>query len=315
MFIEIVLPGRKNEIIGVIYRPNTQPWADVDVFHVTLNDILGMVNNERKLCTVMGDFNIDLLQYNTNHKTNLFLDDIFSLGFVPVILKPTRITDTTATLIDHIYTNNISELKQSAIVITDVADHLATSVFFEKQSKVKKSKTIKSRDFSESNISKFKNYLLQADYADVYMSLCPDESYSAFINIYQTGFDESFPLCEKKVEAKKQTEPWYTAELKTSRKIKNKLYKNKLKNPTTTNTDKYKEELKRYNSLRRNLKQNYYKNKLLEYKTNIKKTWSFINNTIGKTKQKPKYPTHFTINNATETDKNKIANSFNNFFY
>ena len=69
----------------------------------------------------MGDFNIDLLQYNTNHKTNSFLDDMFSFGFAPVKLKPTRITDTTATLLDHIYTNNISELKDSAIIITDVA--------------------------------------------------------------------------------------------------------------------------------------------------------------------------------------------------
>ena len=55
-----------------------------------------------------------------------FLDDMFSIGFVPVILKPTRITDTTLTLLDHIFTNNFTDLQQSAIIITDVADHLGT---------------------------------------------------------------------------------------------------------------------------------------------------------------------------------------------
>ena len=228
LFVEIILPGRKNELIGVIYRPNTQPMADLDIFHGTMNEILSMVNSEKKLCTLMGDFNIDLLQYNTNHKTNSFLDDMFSFGFAPVILKPTRITDTTATLLDHIYTNNISELKDSAIIITDVADHLATAVFFKRQYKSSESKTIKSRDFSENSIIKFKNYLLQADFSDVYKCQCPEESYTTFLNIYQTGFEDSFPYREIKIKQKKQTEPWYTDELKSSWKIKNKLYSNNL---------------------------------------------------------------------------------------
>lgn len=89
----------------------------------------------------MGDFHIDLLKYNKVQKVNYFLDDILSQGFIQVILKPTSITDTSATLIDHIYTNNLVNLKESAIIVTDVADHLATIVIFYDQTKSKKNST------------------------------------------------------------------------------------------------------------------------------------------------------------------------------
>ena len=50
-------------------------------------------------------------------------DRIYSLDLLPVITKATRITNHTATLIDHIYTNNISRLT-SGIVTVDISDHL-----------------------------------------------------------------------------------------------------------------------------------------------------------------------------------------------
>ena len=41
-----------------------------------------------------------------------------------IITKPTRITDHTATLIDHIYTNTPEKLITSGICLADISDHL-----------------------------------------------------------------------------------------------------------------------------------------------------------------------------------------------
>ena len=71
----------------------------------------------------MGDYNINLLHFGTHQKTNEFLDDVISQGFVPNITKPTRITPISATLIDHIYSNHTYANFNSGIIITDVADH------------------------------------------------------------------------------------------------------------------------------------------------------------------------------------------------
>jgi len=107
-FWEISNQSTKNEIVGIIYRPNTEPHADIDIFESILCEIMHIINKEDKQCIIMEDINIDLLKFETHPKTETYLDSIFCNGYLPVIAKPTRITASSATLIDHIYTNNIT---------------------------------------------------------------------------------------------------------------------------------------------------------------------------------------------------------------
>lgn len=48
---------------------------------------------------------------------------LYSHDLLPVITKPTRITNHTATLIDHIYTNTVDSLV-SGILTVDISNHL-----------------------------------------------------------------------------------------------------------------------------------------------------------------------------------------------
>ena len=53
--------------------------------------------------------------------------------FLPTITKPTRITHTTATLIDNIYIKTSKLIKiASGIIIHDISDHLPIFMFSEK---------------------------------------------------------------------------------------------------------------------------------------------------------------------------------------
>ena len=47
----------------------------------------------------------------------------YSLGCIPLITHPTRITTTSSTLLDHVYTNNVVGESKSFILV-DVSDHL-----------------------------------------------------------------------------------------------------------------------------------------------------------------------------------------------
>ena len=49
-----------------------------------------------------------------------------SHGFVQLVSRPTRITDISATLIDHVYTNNVDNIKSCNILTVDLTDQLAT---------------------------------------------------------------------------------------------------------------------------------------------------------------------------------------------
>ena len=94
-----------------------------------------IINKEDKQYIIMGDVNRDLFTFETHPKTENYLDSIFCNGYIPVIVKSTRITASSATLIDCIYTNNITSRSRSGIIITDVADHFAFfSHYFNKSS-------------------------------------------------------------------------------------------------------------------------------------------------------------------------------------
>ena len=49
---------------------------------------------------------------------------LFSLGCLPLVKFPILISNTSSTLIDHIYTNNILHKNTTHILINDLSDHL-----------------------------------------------------------------------------------------------------------------------------------------------------------------------------------------------
>jgi hypothetical protein len=315
IFLEISNRSTKNEIVGIIYRPNTEPHADMDIFESTLCEIMHIINKEEKQCIIIGDINIDLLKFETHPKTETYLDNIFCNGYLPVIVKPTRITASSATLIDHIYTNNITSRSHSGIIITDVADHFGIFHIVSTKSAQHKISVSQNRLFSANNINLFKTNLDQADFRDVLESTCPDESYNNFLRVYLNIFDKCFPLRDIKHRSKlMKREPWYTPGLLTSAKKKAKLFCKKLSKPTEYNIKTYKTYNNMYNTLKRKMKIIYYKNILVENKSNIKKTWSILKQAIGKLNDKSSYPNSFTINNLSITDKQEAAEGFNHFF-
>ncbi len=180
MFIEIVNKTEKNFIVGVIYRPNTEPHADMDIFSSNIEDIMDTIQNEKKFGMIFGDANVDLLRFETHAKTNDYLDGIFSHGFLPIISKPTRVTTSSATLIDHMYTNLITSSYHSGIIINDVADHFGTFCIFKGKAKHNKQASTKHRSFCLENISTFKNTLCETDFREIINMECPNVAYNAF---------------------------------------------------------------------------------------------------------------------------------------
>ena len=82
---------------------------------------LEILNNE---LYIAGDINIDFFRYNTDNQTSEYLDMLLNLGYLPIITKPTIITDHSATLIDHIYTNVPQKVVKSGICLAGITDDL-----------------------------------------------------------------------------------------------------------------------------------------------------------------------------------------------
>ena len=63
-----------------------------------------------KSAFLLGDFNLNALDYDTNEVVKKFFNLLFQNGFLPFIHRPTRVR-TCATAIDRILTNRVLEKK------------------------------------------------------------------------------------------------------------------------------------------------------------------------------------------------------------
>ena len=129
LFVEVNVPWGKNLIIGVIYRA---PNDNLTNFVKNFNEVFDRIAKENKLCYLVGDFNVNLMNYQTNNLTGELLDSMHSHLLSLLINRPTRITSHTATLIDNIITNNIDADSVNGLLPTDISNHLPIfSIWFE----------------------------------------------------------------------------------------------------------------------------------------------------------------------------------------
>ena len=109
-------------------------------------------------------------------KVSTYLNNFFEHNFIPCITLPTRITDHSATLIDHIFLKCPKKLIQnkcsSGNFIADLSDHLPNFTFFDTDTCSIKDRPF-TRIFSKTNIDKFNENLIsesplinQADLTD-----------------------------------------------------------------------------------------------------------------------------------------------------
>ena len=89
-----------------------------------LNKLLENISKEQKYVFLLGDFNVNLLNYNEHNQTNEFLDSLASNSFIPLILQSTRITSHSSTLIDNIFLNVIDLDIISGNLTATISDHL-----------------------------------------------------------------------------------------------------------------------------------------------------------------------------------------------
>ena len=112
----------------------------------------------------MGDFNIDLLKYDTNKDSTMFLDIMYTNFLLPYITITTRVTTHSKTLIDNIFSSNIEDGLISGNIITTISDHYG-QFLLQKNIKIeKKEKNIFRHNFKNFNEDLFDYKLNQINW-------------------------------------------------------------------------------------------------------------------------------------------------------
>lgn len=107
-FWEITHPVKLT--LGIIYR---LPNSSIEDFLASIENIITSLH--RVPIYIMGGFNVNLLNYKDNKSQDL-INMLYNYSLFSTINKPTQVTSTSATLLDHIWTNNTDISRQWHIV-------------------------------------------------------------------------------------------------------------------------------------------------------------------------------------------------------
>ena len=298
-------------VIG-IYRP---PSQSIPLFINKLEMICQHeVIKNASLAFIAGDMNINL-----NNPDSPYLDDylacLFSLNFLPTISKftryPTNDSNSNPANLDHIFVNNCCSFV-SGVIELDLTDHLPTFLHYpiEQFETNETNFKIEFRPFTQSNFNKFCDELSRTDWVFDDASLVNNNT-EYFITKLNKIYCRCFPLKIKYISYKRLSKPWLTQRLKNLVKTKSDYYKLFKLGIISKNTNDQHKKL--VNNTIRRAKQEYYLDAFNRCRNDMRKSWSLINNLMGRCQKK------FSVNkiiydNEICTTESSIAEAFNLFF-
>ena len=301
VWAEVKLPNAKPLLLCTVYRPPTALSEWVDLFE----EELSIVQTTGLEYIVLGDFNIDLLS-NMNRTKWPNLIQLFDL--TQLISNPTRVTPTTATLIDHVYTNVPSNISESFVSDLSISDHFPVCITRKFSNKMIKNNHINTtyRSFKNFNEHQFLHELsidlqtFSPSQANV------EDDFNTWYSIILKNLNTHASIKNKRVKGKRLPD-WFTPDIKEmqhkrdqSKRLKQWADYRKFRNKTK--------------QLIRHAKRKYFSDTVDNGK-DTKSIWKHLRSVnSGTNMQTNQIPAELNINNGHIIDSTKVASKLNEFF-
>lgn len=318
-FVELSFNNQPNIVVGCIYK---HPKFSIPEFNNLISTVLETVDKEGKKLVFLGDFNINLLDFDSNHDVSSFLDTLTSHLILPSISIPTRITNTSKTVIDNILVSLFPHKIRCGNLTVSISDHLPQFLILDSLS-VPNINSGNEKFYQDWKNFNRENFILDFFSVDWTKELelhkrDPNFSFSAFYSLLTSLIDRNVPIRKMtKKQIKTSLKPWITKGIKTSIYQRNKFYNLYLRSNRDEDKTFYHDNFKFYRNrivnLIRNSKINYYNYYFLSNLNNSKNIWKGIKELINNKKSShPKVS--LNINETLESNPEILANHFNKFF-
>ena len=268
-------------LIGFIYRnpKSASNWYDD---FATMMDAIENVEHGKDMI-LLGDFNVNVL------KDNSFWDSTISLfNLHQMIKEPTRITRSTRSLIDHIYTNNPDRIVHSNVYQTSMSDHFTVQCALASKipkAQLKPQSIITYRSFKHFDSAYFLHDLSNCSFSEIYSIDDPDKAFTSFNNSLSTIINKHAPIKKKRIK-NASLPPWLDSNIKSAISLRDKLKKNKEYNA-------FKQQRKHVKFLVRQAKKNYFNSIVKANSNNVVSIWKAINSLNNKSLHKQSSTANF----------------------
>ena len=188
---------------------------------------------------------------------------------------------------------------------------------------VTQSKHIEVEIFNEESISNFQNEIAKLEIhneLDKNPNKDPNYNYEILSTLLQNAKSKHIPKRISKFNKRRhKKQKWTTDELLAQIVIKNEMYVDWKTTPVThTDHERVKLRFKGYEKLVlkeiEKAKGEYFNRVFTAYRSDMKKTWQVINETLSRNSKKTDMPSKFIYEECELADPTEIANAFNSYF-
>jgi len=307
--IDIVKPNCKPFGICVFYRP---PSSDRSFFE-SFKRIVQIYDDEARELLLMGDINCNFLSNHHDSKLQLIQSICDTYQISQLINEHTRITQTTSTLIDVIFTNAPSRIVTSGVCHLGISDH--SLVYAIRKFVVpsnNKHKYVTYRCFNNFDSQHFREALGHVNWSDIDNVHDPSEMLAIWEKRFLEIANEQAPIKTRRV--RNNQSPWLTCDIRALINHRNYLKKQATKTDDSQVWDDYKKFRNLVNNEIKQSKNSYYHSHIENNRGNPKALWRTINQVSGRNKTKSNSINEIKFNNTTATEPAEIAEILNDYF-
>ena len=271
VWVKIQMKKLPSIIVGAMYR---HPHATSDSFDY-IHEIIQRIAIDDKAIFLLGDLNDNVLDRQSKLQKIVNI-----LNFSQLIETPTRITNTSRTLIDVAITNSKEKVLNAEVEACHVSDHelISLTVDISKPKHEKEIKTFRSKqNYSQEifcntlldNIDRF-NEILRTDDVNIQQDI--------FTTNFMSSLDSCAPIVTKTIT--RPPAPWLTDDIRNEMAYRNRL-KERLHFEYNEITEAlYKLSKKRVKRMIRIAKSNFHRNRFINERNSKKNIWNIVNEVI-----------------------------------
>ena len=259
-------------LVCFLYRnpSSTLEWYD------DFTQMLDTAHHSGAEILILGDININMLVPNPIWETTTAL-----FGLKQLINTPTRVTASSSTLLDHIYTNNKSRVLGTHVAEIGISDHYAVccnwALKVDKTTRTHQHTTITYRSLKRFDKDAFLADLSTVPFDSVYNHADPDAALATWYSLFLSVLDRHAPVRRKRVKSQRLP-PWLNADIRQAMELRNQFKRDK-------DFPAYRKQRNLVRYLVRKAQRDLFQ-RLIDDKKDVVTVWRALN-AFTKTKRKP----------------------------
>lgn len=306
--IEVKQTNSAPIIVLAWYRP---PGTSIALFNF-IENILLKVDEEGKDIIFLGDFNCNVLAIPASCYTNRLCEICNNYSLTQIIDEPTRVTQTTSTLIDLIYTSNCMKVVESGVIHLGMSDHSLVYLVWGKARKSYSKHAYRTyRTYKHFDENEFCCDIDRIDWQSVFFGVDVNSSLNEFQKKFSLTCNSHAPI--RKSRTKKTRSPWINGEIINVIHERDKLKEKATRNRTPENWKAYQKMRNHVTSKIRQNKRKMFQRRIERSHANVKQTWKNLNMLIPRKKKNTKIQ-YLKCDEEEFHDSKIISLKLNDFF-